>query len=366
LTSATRLRTVCATGNHLETLYGQVVFSAGSEEYCWEDVVLAAELWGDWTCVRDRLHQGLACLRASEERESGPEEQEVESAATEFRYARDLVSAQEMEDWLTRWDLTAEGWMDYVRWSLLRRTWSDQVADLVSEYPPEDGDVDRFLRVEAVCSGDLERFAGELAGRVAVGERENGGEPDDAEVSEVLRHFPAHLTERGLAGIAPAACRAKMERLARVEVSFRRFREEGATPGRIAALIRSRRIDWTRFNLDSIAFPEEQMAREAALCVREDGRDLCEVAADARREVRRSTMYIEEMDATVRDDFLGAQKGELLGPFESRGEFVLYQILDKTLPSPDDAALTVRAREAVLRLQMDREINDRVKWARPA
>lgn len=357
---------MCATGNHLETLYGQVVFSAGSEEYCWEDVVLAAELWGDWTRVRDRLRQGLACLHASEEREAGPDEQQLESAAAEFRYARDLVSAQETEDWLMRWNLTAEGWMDYVRWSLLRQEWSGQVADLVSEYSPDEGDVDRFLRVEAVCSGDLDRFAGELAGRVAVSEREKGREPDDAEIAQVLRRFPARLTEQGLAGIAPAACRAKMDRLARVEVSFRRFREEGATPRRIAALIRSRRIDWTRFNLDSIAFPEEHMAREAALCVREDGRDLREVAADARREVRRSAMYIEEMDAAVRDDFLGAQKGELLGPFENRGGFVLYQILDKTLPSPDDAALTVRAREAVLRLQLDREINDRVKWARPA
>jgi hypothetical protein len=357
---------VFATGNHLETLYGQVVFSAGSQEYCWEDVVLAAELWGDWTRVRSRLRQGLACLRASEEREAGPDEQELESAATEFRYIRDLVSAEEMEAWLTRWNVTAEAWMDYVRWSLLREMWSGQLADLVSEYAFEEGDVDRFLHVEAACSGDLDRLARELAGRVAVSEREMSVEPDDAAIAEVFRQFPAHLTEHGLPGIAPEACRAKMERLARVEVSFRRFREEGATPRRIAALIRSRRIDWTRLDLDSISFPEEQMAREAALCVREDGRSLGEVATDARRELRRSTTYLEEMDATVRDGLLGAQKGELLGPFEIGEDFVLYQVLDKTLPSLEDAALSVRAREAVLRLQLDREMNDRVKWAHPA
>jgi hypothetical protein len=108
------------------------------------------------------------------------------------------------------------------------------------------------------------------------------------------------------------------------------------------------------------------MAREAALCVREDGRNLGEVAADARRELRRSAMYIEEVDAALRDDFLGAQKGELLGPFEDGGDFVLYQVLDKTLPSSDDEALFVRAREAVLQLQLDREVNNRVKWARHA
>jgi len=357
---------VFATGNHLETLYGQVVFSAGSQEYCWEDVVLAAELWGDWTRVRGRLRQGLACLRASEERDTGPDDPDLESAATEFRYVRDLVSAEEMEAWLARWNLTAEGWMDYVRWSLLSQMWSDELADLVSKYSPEKDEEDRLLLVEAVCSGDLDRFARELAGRVAVSERETSREPDDAEIAEVLREFPTYLTEGGLSGVASEACRAKMERLARVEVSFRRFQEEGATPRRIAALIRSRRIDWTRLDLDSVSFPEEPMAREATLCVREDGRSLGEVAADARRELRRSTTYLEELDATVRDDFLAAQKGELLGPFPGGEGFILYQVRDKTLPSPDDAALSARAKDAVLRLQRDREMNDRVKWSHSA
>jgi len=263
---------VFATGNHLETLYGQVVFSAGSQEYCWEDVVLAAELWGDWTRVRGRLRQGLACLRASEERDTGPDDPDLESAATEFRYVRDLVSAEEMEAWLARWNLTAEGWMDYVRWSLLSQMWSDELADLVSKYSPEKDEEDRLLLVEAVCSGDLDRFARELAGRVAVSERETSREPDDAEIAEVLREFPTYLTEGGLSGVASEACRAKMERLARVEVSFRRFQEEGATPRRIAALIRSRRIDWTRLDLDSVSFPRSRWrVRRHSACAKMEG-----------------------------------------------------------------------------------------------
>jgi hypothetical protein len=349
----------------VENLYGQVAFTVGGDEYHWDDVVLAADLREEWTRVRDRLRQGLACLRASEEREDGPEEPEIESAATEFRYSRDLVAAQEMEDWLTRWNVTAEGWMDYVRWSLLRQKWADQIADLLSEYSPEDGEVDSRIHVEAVCSGDLERFANDLAGRAAVSEvKKSGTEPEEAEVADVLRQFTGRRTERGLAEISPGSYQAKMERLARLEVSFRRFREQVATPRKIAALIRSRRIDWTRLDLDSISFPEEQTAREAALCVREDGRTLAEVAADARRELRQSTMYIEEMEPALRDGFVGAQKGELLGPFQNGQEFVLHQVRDKRLPSAGDAALTDRARQAVLQLQLDREINDRVKWAR--
>jgi len=367
LTSAIRTHTVCRTITQVETLFGQVAFSVGSEQYCWEDVVLDAEHRGDWSRLRERVHHGVACLRRLEENPNALTDEEIESAATEFRYSRDLVSAQEMEEWLTRWNVTAEDWMDYVRWSLLRQKWSGQLSVLASEYSPEEDEVDRLIQVEAVCSGDLERFAGELAGRAAVSEEKRSRtEWGDAQVAEVLQEFPASLTERGVAGISPTACRAKMERLAHVAVSFRRFREQVVTPGRIAALIRSRRIDWTRLDLHTISFPEEEMAREAALCVREDGKSLNEVAADARRELRRSAMYIEEAEGTVRDGFLAAQKGELLGPFENGEEFVLYQVLDKTLPSASDPALSDRAQQAVLKLHLDREINDRVKWARPA
>ena len=183
----------------MENLYGQVAFTVGGDEYSWDDVVLAAELRGEWARVRDRLRQGLACLRASEEREDGPEEPEIESAATEFRYSRDLVAAQEMEDWLTRWNVTTEGWMDYVRWSLLRQKWSGQIAD-------QDDEVDSLIHVEAVCSGDLERFASDLAGRAAVSEVKKGGtEPEEAEVADVLRQFTVRSTERGLTEIAPGS-----------------------------------------------------------------------------------------------------------------------------------------------------------------
>jgi hypothetical protein len=106
----------------MKALLEETVFSVGHADYRWDDVVLAAQVWGDWDRIRKRARAGVAFLSALEEQEDDRvSDDEMESAAEEFRYARDLISAEEMEDWLGRWGLTAETWMDWVRVSVLRQ-----------------------------------------------------------------------------------------------------------------------------------------------------------------------------------------------------------------------------------------------------
>ena len=45
----------------MRELLGRVVFSVGGAEFTWEDVVLAAESWGDWARLRERAREGVAC-----------------------------------------------------------------------------------------------------------------------------------------------------------------------------------------------------------------------------------------------------------------------------------------------------------------
>ena len=353
----------------MKPLFGQVVFSIGKAEYCWEDVVLAAVLWGDWARLREKVREGVACLRRADDEGMPLSAQEIESAADEFRYARDLVAAEEMEEWLGRWGLTAESWMDSIRSTLLRKKWSDGLADLVSEESPTDEDVDAGIQTEAVCSGELERLASELAGRSAIYEREErersngpGREPD---VAEIFDQFPSDLRERGLPGMSLDASRAKMERLARLEACYRRFCKRAVTPEAVAAQIHASQTDWMRLECDSVSFPEEQAAREAALCVREDGEGLDRVAEDANSEVRRQQVYIEATEPDFRHHFLGAQKGELIGPLGRGEEFVLYLVREKVLPSANDPRIAARAEEVVVQRLVEREVNDRVKWRNP-
>src|SRR5215510_16250447 len=111
-------------GTFMDVLLEQVVFSVGADLYRWEDVMLSAQLRGDWAVLEERLREGLACLGRLNDLDEELESTEVETAANEFRYERDLVTAAEAKAWLKQWNLSAEAWMDYVQRSLLRQKWA--------------------------------------------------------------------------------------------------------------------------------------------------------------------------------------------------------------------------------------------------
>jgi hypothetical protein len=326
----------------MESLLREVVFSVGGEEYRWEDVVLAARCWGDWDRLRAKTAEGIACLRKLEAEEVSLTDEEVESAADEFRYARDMVSAEDMEVWLARWGLTAEAWMDYIRSSLLREKLSSETSEPISQDPPSPEEIDRRILAEAVCSGELDRLARHLAGLAALDARE--------------------MESASESGAPREADRRKENRLEDLEASFRRVRDKAVTPEAIQSQIRSCQTEWTRLDCKHISFPREEMAREAVLCIREDGTRITLVAGEAQSVVRREEIYVENLEPELRDRFLGARPGDLLGPLSSGGEFHLYLVLDKVLPSGTDAAIVARAQDAIVNGLVERETNDRVKW----
>jgi len=82
----------------MPVLAGQRIFTVAGTSYAWEDLVLAGCLWGDWPALEARTRDGLACLaRLDELDEDALAEADVETAATEFRYARDLVAASDLD-----------------------------------------------------------------------------------------------------------------------------------------------------------------------------------------------------------------------------------------------------------------------------
>src|SRR5262245_17083758 len=106
----------------MNTLLDRPAFSVGSQTYTWADVVLSAHLRGEWAQLEEQTRLGMNLVHRAEEDES-PSEEEIEAAGEEFRYARDLVTAEEMEAWLGRFDLTVESWTDYLERSILRQGW---------------------------------------------------------------------------------------------------------------------------------------------------------------------------------------------------------------------------------------------------
>lgn len=230
-------------------------------------------------------------------------EGELDEAETRFRYERNLVAAEEMEAWLDRWDLTVSEWRDYLRGTAAVDDRGDWVA--------------------AVCSGALERAAQDLAARAAA---------------------------------AAALGDADLDR------AYERFVAEAVTPDVLRSVLETRKAHWIRVDCRTLVLPSEAAAREAALCVRDDGMALAEVASQAGVEMREHSTYLEDAADELGKALLSARTGELLGPVPLADRFALVLVDDKAEPTLDDPEILRRVQEAARRRAIEREVVNRVTW----
>ena len=344
------------------------IFTVEATSYGWQDVVLAGHLWGDWPALEERVRMGLACQARlddlGEDDDGGLDEEEIEDAATEFRYARDLIAAADLEAWLDARGLDVDGWLDHIRRGLLLQRWAKDLDQIKATYPVDIEAVEAVIGVEAVCSGLARDLATRLAERAAVYARalEQGATVGEDEVRHLVAGVRGPARLPGLAGAPAEAERERLEHLAHLEAVWRRFVTTEAAPRAIQAAIAARYLEWFRVTVQSVRLPDIDAAREVALCVREDGRELDDIAAEAGFALQWADWWIEDVDASLRDRLVAAQSGDLLGPVPVDGGFLLVSVLAKRSPSADDPEVQARAERAVLAATVDREVSRRVSW----
>jgi hypothetical protein len=319
------------------------ILSVGGVTYLGSDLVRAARRWSDWAKLEDQIRQGLACVARADETDDDVGDEELQAAASEFRYERDLLSGEEMEVWLARWALDADDWMEYLRRGLLRERWATELAGTAARYSVEPEDVEEALPAEAICSGFLTRTARKLAGRAAAAARAR----EEGWLAEEAFEVDAEVA------------------LERIDAAFRQFCERIVTEAALAAQLASRRLDWIRMECQCLSLPTLESAREAALCVREDGMDLDEVAGSAGASVEAVSDFLEDWEPALRDSLLAAGAGALLGPIASGDGFLLVLVREKVLPSLEDPAVRSRAEERLLDAALAREMDTRVTWHVP-
>jgi hypothetical protein len=316
----------------MDRLSGKVIFSVGKFDYRWEDVLLAARQSREWVTLQENIRKELACLRKVEDND-GLDPIEVDQASADFRYSRDLISAEDMEAWLEQRHITTEEWIEYIERQLLLKKYLDQINEILIEFPVNDDDVQDAIFVEGLCLGFFGKIAKRLAGRAAVA---------DALQPEEEKSDPVDFEK--------------------METFFESFRSQVITPEAVEQEIQSHILDWTKFELQCINFPDEQMIREAIFCVKEDGSSLPEIAAQTKARYWMNTLYLEDLEPDLRDSFAGSQVGELLGPYPFDEGFVLYCVSEKIIPSVDTESIRTRAGNNVLQKSLAHEINNRVKW----
>jgi hypothetical protein len=356
----------------MATLDGARIFTVGRTVYVWEDVVLAAHLWGDWSALEQRARDGLACLArlddAEDEGEDDLDEDEVEAAGTEFRYQRDLIAAADLEAWLEARGLTVDGWLDFIRRSLLLARWAQDLDEIRETYELDDDEVSEAVLCEAMCGGAAQRLTERLAARAAIHARLL----DDADLLDVDPDTLASVAalagdeglERALPHLSRDERRQRLEELQRLEAAWQRFAARVAPPDALRKVITTRGLDWMRLTGQAVVASDEELAREIALCVREDGRPLDDVATEAELRCETIEWWLDEVEPVVRDALIGAQPGELVGPVSGTQGHLVLNVVDKRLPSEDDAVVRARAEHALLARTVEHELANRVVWHR--
>ena len=346
-----------------------LVFSVEEDRYCWRDVVLSAVRQGEWRAVERRVREGAACVSAADQQGTALPAAALDAAARDFRYAEDLVTAQCMEEWLQRHDLSVQEWTAYIRRDVLRTRHTSDRRELVGRYPISDDEATRLTMVDAKCSSRLGTWARALAERAAahasVVARRNG--THDPAAQRAVEPLPAqHVAPLAVlwgetrASLLPAA-----QRLERLDESQITFRAAVLTDRAVRDYVSARQLDWVRFDCRVMAFPNETMAAEAAMLLREDGEGFTSVYQVAHTEPRVGQFFLDQIDASMRDHFLGARVGDLIGPSRIEGEFVLYQVEKKALPTVDDPDVRRRAEDGVLRATIEHQVASRVTWQSP-
>lgn len=342
-------------------LLARPAFRVHDEVYTFADVALAAALWGDWDRLREDTRAGLCCLRSYRDAQRPLPEAEIDEAAVDFRYAHEMVTAQEAEAWLQQWGISAAEWMDAMRREVLRRKHQSRLGEIVATCPVDDDDVTAASGIDAVCSGLFTRLTPKLAARAALHNRirsSNGGPPADDVIGGVERGIPIPQLPFDATRIV-----ASRRRLAEMELSLQEFRAGALTPRSVADQIAAHHLDWIRVDYQVLSFPAEAMAREAVLCVREDGMSFESLAADTGvAQLRDETQWIGDVKGPMHGALLGARPGEIIGPIARGGNHEVYRLTTKRLPAASDAAVQERAERSIMHRALAAELNERVQW----
>ena len=341
----------------------QKVFTVQSLEYQWIDAFLYAMVRGDdWAAFELQLFQGLACAAEAAESQMWADEAKVDEAATAFRYDRDLLTTEETMAWLEHAGLTLEDWTDFLARTVLRDEWSIRLPTLVDRHRANFVITDANFAAEGLCSPMFRQFATTLAGRAALAatldpsEATSGGRP--FRIAKLISRFG-----RWLDGFDSDELAQRLSHLSHVETHFLASAEAARTDQALQLQVSRNRLEWMRVDLERLSFANADAAREAALCVREDGLTLTDVGLESRQTIRDTADILERLEPELRDAVLSATVDELIGPIQIGDRFELAMMVGKNPADLSDSLVRARAEEAVIEQLMSKAILAHVRWA---
>jgi hypothetical protein len=343
----------------------KVIFVCGDREFIVRDLIDAAHFRGELEAEWENLLRRVAAERKADEQDLEFDDEAIDTAAEQFRYQHDLITAEETEHWLAERGLTLGDFGAY----FVRHYWGEHFDDVEPEvvnFFSAPNELRELLTSELILSGELDRMAQRLSWRVAASCAAEGQGVDPqltaAEQAGFLQR--SGVSEDQLAdwrerlGRDPAWFQNALEMEAIHRRDCDRLLSRQAREREIAAL----RLPLTRFEVETIELDSLDAAREALLCAREDGMSMEEVAAEGRYPHRHTELLLEEIPEDLQQKFLSVHPGEILEPIAHGDGFHLCRIIGKTEPNVDDPVVKMRAENRILERHFADLTTRHIQW----
>jgi hypothetical protein len=329
---------------------GLILCSCQGREYKTRDIVDAALWRGDLETPWNQFLLRLEAEKRADESELDFEDDEVDAAAETFRYERDLITAEETEQWLGARNLTLDDFSNY----FTRRYWGTKLADEVTvpetHYVSASGELRQLFAAELILSGELDWLTTQLIWRLAASRAEGQLDPTTTS-SEETQFFERH-------GMDAAELPTWLSSLGRdpewfgeivaMESAYRQRCRSVLLPQAYKNELGSLRLPLTRFETEVIELESRDAAQEAKFCVTEDGMSMEEVAAEGRYPFRNVDFLLEDLTPDLQQLFTSVSPGELLDPMPRGDGFELCRVIKKTEPDAEDPAVQQRVEQRLL------------------
>jgi hypothetical protein len=327
-----------------------VLCACAARDYKTRDIIDAALWRGDLGQAWSTFLMRLEAEKRADEQELDFDDDELDAAAEAFRYERDLITAEETEQWLAARCLSVDEFSDYFS----RRYWGTKLGDEISVTATSYVDAPASLRslfaTELILSGDLDWLTTQLMWRLAAGR--SGIQIADAAIATEGENF---LARQQLDGAELTGWLSRLGRDAEwhgemqtLEAAYRHQRESVLLPQAYKHEISTLRLPLTRFETEVIEVESHDAAQEALFCVTEDGMSMEEVAAEGRYPFRQVIFLLEDLPPDLQQLFVSVSEGELLDPMPRGDGFEVCRVIKKIEPDPEDLAVQKRVEQRLL------------------
>jgi hypothetical protein len=250
---------------------------------------------------------------------------------------------------------------------LLRELCAEEREQICGEYKVSADDARSVLDAEGFCGGYYADFATALAIRACwinpeVSDNNAGSDPARLpSLQSFLDFLQVKLSESELS--------LKLRQFAELEDSYQQHCQAVCSDELLEKTVEANQVDWITIRSQCAVFPAESMAREAAMCVREDGVSLAEIADQAGAGVNSLCSSLEEIEDNLGSEVCsavrGAREGDLVGPLSLEDNYLLVEVVQKMMPVLTDPDIRRRATHIVLEAASEREISQHVTWTAP-